>query len=156
MTVKIQCTGCISGTLYFLSLLLCLSFALPSEASEQQIKNAVSRFFHCINHRKYQEAYASFSDAIKEEVSFTKFMYRAQDIKNCRIVQLTIYDHDKYLAKLKIKARLYLLYHGHYFIALYGGTCDLQYVGDQWKLITVELKALEQKEILKKPIHFGK
>ena len=127
-----------------------------AEASEKDIKVTVSNFFYYINNGKYEKAYNSFSDAIKQEVPYGKFEEKARDIKKAKIVRLSVYDQDRYLAKLHIKAKLYIVYRNRCFEALYGGTCDVQYVNRKWKLLAIDLKALEQKEVLKDPIHFGR
>lgn len=144
------------AVLVFNLLIITTCFSLAS-SQEREIRDTVVNFFNCVSDGKYDKAYNYFSEAIKDEIPLSRFKERARDIRKTKIVKLTIYDQDKYLAKLQIKARINLIYEKRYFEALYGGTCDLAFSNGKWKLISVSLKALEQKEILdKRPVSFGK
>ncbi|MDQ7826464.1 MAG: hypothetical protein RDV48_26920 [Candidatus Eremiobacteraeota bacterium] len=131
--------------------------AAPVAASEQEISKAVKNFFQCFSQKKYEAAYDYFSLAVKQEIPFPRFREKAADIESAKIVDIRIFDSDCYLAKMKVKARIHMRYEGKYYHALYGGTCDLQREKNRWKLASVKLSPLEQKEILKgKPINFSR
>jgi hypothetical protein len=150
--------GFISSALFYLLLVLAAPVCCgDAKESRKEIDGAVVKFFKYVNDHSYKEAYGCFCKAIRQDVPFSKFRSRASDILKATLVEKSVYECDEYLAKLKIKARIRIMYQGSCFNALYGGTCDLTREDGRWKVASVSLKALEQKEILdKKPINFSK
>jgi hypothetical protein len=135
----------------FIVLLLCIGIG----ASSPDARKTALDFFANIDGKKYDKAYAFFSDAIKQEITFVQFKEKAGDIKKTRITSLVVYDEDRYLTKMQIKARINMLYKGGHYEALYGGTCNLQRDRGRWKVASVELKPLEQKKLPEsRPIDF--
>jgi|GEM_PF-2179212 len=157
-SMLIRSAGFLSSALfYLLFLLLTASAAAGTQAAGREINSAVIEFFRYVNEHSYMNAYACFSRSIKQDIPYSRFKERASDILKATIVEKSVYESDEYLAKLRIKARIRIRYRGSFYDALYGGTCDLTREGRKWKVASVSLKALEQKEILdKKPIIFSK
>ncbi len=154
----IKSAGLISSALFCLVLYTFISAAgTDAQTTGAEIDVAIAQFFRYVNDHRYQNAYGCFCRAIQQDIPFSRFKERASDILKAIIVEKSVYERDEYLAKLRLKARIRIRYQGNCYDALYGGTCDLTKEGKKWKVASVSLKALEQKEILdKKPINFSK
>jgi hypothetical protein len=154
----IKSAGFISSALFYLFFqIFTASTAAETQATGREINAAVVKFFKYVNEHSYQNAYDCFCRAIQQDIPYSRFKERASDILKATIMEKTVYECDEYLAKLRIKARIRIRYRGSCYDALYGGTCDLSKEDKKWKVASVSLKALEQKEILdKKPIIFSK
>jgi len=125
-------------------------YASAVYSSEAEVQRTVMNFFKNINERHYERAYAFFSDAVKHEVPFPRFRARAGEIRKVIPLSMVMYESDRYLTKMKVKAKITMKYKGKLYNALYGGTCDLQVEKGHWKVASVDLKPLEQKQVLEK------
>jgi hypothetical protein len=144
-----------SSTSYYLKAVFALLLCTGVYAGTPDARRTALDFFANINERSYAKAYAFFSGAIKQEISFSQFREKARDIKKARIIALTVYDEDRYLVKMRVKAKITMIYKGDCYEALYGGTCNLQRDEGPWKVASVELKPLEQKKVPgNRPINF--
>ncbi len=140
----------ISEIRFVFLLIIVFLFSSAAYSADAEVQRTVMNFFKNINDRHYDKAYAFFSDAVKHEVPFPRFRARAGNIKKVIPLSTVIYESDRYLTKMKIKAKITLKYEGKFYKALYGGTCDLQVEKGKWKVASVDLKPLEQKQVLEK------
>lgn len=131
-------------------LFLLLSVILPCEAKEETPKTIVHRFFTLVYRREYKKAYAQFSESVKREVNFIDFKQGAQDVRYLKILEIKILDKEENLIKMKIRARLHLIYKEKLYDAIYEGHIDLYREEGLWKVLTVELEAKSQKPLNKK------
>jgi len=134
--------------LFLIFFLYIILFPVCWEAfGETRPKTIVHRFFTLVHRRNYKEAYKQFSRSVRKEVSFSRFIEGAQDVKYLKILRIIIQDREENLIKIKIRAIMHLAYKGNLYEAIYEGKMDLYREKDGWKVLRVRLKAVSQKPL---------
>lgn len=123
------------------------STAKESGAETNRATQLVHRFFTLVHRGNYEEAYDCFSKSIQREVSFLRFRQGARDIKYLKILSIKVLDEEENLIKMNINALLHVIYDGHMYEAVYEGKIDVYKEKDQWKVVTVDLRATDQKAL---------
>jgi hypothetical protein len=117
---------------------------------DDEPRRAVHRFFTLVLRQKYEEAYGQFSSSVKREVSFSRFVEGARDVKYLKIHKITLTDREKNLVKLRMQALIHLVYRGSLYEAVYEGKVSLYREKGRWTVMTVDLKAVSQKSLNRK------
>ncbi len=138
------------STLFLAVAVLLLPFcAHASQKEKAAVKKSVVGFFYCFSQKKYKQAYDMFSDSLKMEIPYGKFLEKSSDIRQADIKKFEIYDADEYLAKMHLRVNIKLVHEGSLYSAIYIGTCDAVKEKGQWKLAAVKLSS-EKSKFLKK------
>ncbi|MHB2018132.1 MAG: hypothetical protein ACYCW6_14375 [Candidatus Xenobia bacterium] len=117
--------------------------ALASDTPEA----AEQAFFKAVREQRYREAYGFLAESVQHDVPYREFVAGADRIKAFRVVKQEVSDREANLVKFNIRASVRLLYRGRVYDATYAGKADVYRESGRWRVLSVDLKAVNQKDL---------
>jgi len=135
---KTLTTGLLIGFFLWLSL---HSFGV---AGKQDIIAAAKDFFSELNRQNYDKAYTRLSHKLILSITPQTFKTSAQSIEGVSVLKFEIVESYQKLARLDLKARVFLWYEGKLYDAIYLGHATLVKENNSWKLDACDMKPIQQ------------
>jgi len=129
----------IAGVLFWLVLFNC-----GSASREDDIIAAAKSFFSALNQQNYDRAYSRLSHKLVLSITPENFKITAQGIEGVKVLKFEITQAYQKLARLNLKARVFLWHEGKLYDAVYQGKACLVKEKGSWKLDECEMSPIQQ------------